>query len=416
MAKTAARTPAIAAVFRQPFAEQAAFFRNKMGKLIPTAKWTDVQKSGHDTGFMVAGAAKADLLADFAAAVDRGITEGKSLNAFQKDFNHIVDKHGWSHTGGREWRARVIYQTNISTSYAAGREAQIEEAGFKYKMYQHSDSVANPRPLHQSWNGLVLPVDHPFWNTHTAPNGWGCKCRIIGIRNEAAAKRLGGRVGDNPPDDWAKIDPKTGEQLGIDKGWGYRPGATVTNTVRQMAAKTQQWDYTLAKAYMQGVPASVRDDLARAYRDLPSVADDARRFAARALAGNPDAKPYLTLGLLTGESVAQVNIMTKLDVSSFDYALDASSIRHVRDGHGDAKGEALRGQKAVTAQDYARLPELLNAPDSVVYAGVSRMAKRPLVKMTKRIDGVEYVALFEIRTGRKMLALETFYARSAAKP
>ena len=169
---------------------------------------------------------------------------------------------------------------------------------------------------------------------------------------------------------------------------------------------------------MSGSPsfASVRDDLARAYRDLPSVADDARRFAARALAGNPDAKPYMTLGLLTGESVAQVNIMTKLDVSSFDYALDASSIRHVRDGHGDAKGEYLRGQKAVTAKDYARLPELLNAPDSVVYAGVSRMAKRPLVKVTKRMNGVEYVALFEIRTGRKMLALETFYAISAAKP
>lgn len=415
MAKTAARTPAIAAVFRQPFAEQAAFFRNKMGNLIPTEKWTDVQKSGHDTGFMVAGAAKADLLADFAAAVDRGITEGKSLNAFQKDFAHIVDKHGWSHTGGRDWRSRVIYQTNVSVSYAAGREAQIEEAGFKYKMYQHSDSVAHPRPLHLSWNGLVLPVDHQFWETHTAPNGWGCGCRIIGIRNQAAAERLGGRWGDNPPDDWDTINPKTGEQLGIDKGWGYRPGATVTNTVRQMAAKTQQWDYTLAKAYMQGVPASVRDDLARAYRDLPSVADDARRFAARALAGNQDAKPYLTLGLLTDTSVAQVNALAKVDVALFDYSLDRSSVRHVLGEHGDKATEARRGQRAVTAMDYASLPKLLNAPDSMELGGVSDVG-HPIVRITKQIDGELVTAAFEVRAKRKMLALQSLWIKAGAPP
>lgn len=413
MAKTAARTPAIAAVFKQPFAEQAAFFRNKMGNLIPTAKWTDVQKSGHDTGFMVAGAAKADLLADFAASVDRSITEGKSLGAFQKDFDHIVKKHGWVHTGGRDWRSRVIYQTNVSTAYAAGREAQIEAAGFGYKMYKHSDSAAHPRPYHLSWDGLVLPVDHPFWATHTAPNGWGCKCRIIGIRNEAAAKRLGGRVGDNPPADWDTIDPKTGEQLGIDKGWGYRPGATVTNTVRQMAAKTQQWDYTLAKAYMQDVPASVRDDLARAYRDLPSVADDARRFAARALAGNPDAKPYLTLGLLTVADVALVESLTKANVQLFDYSLDASSIRHVQDVHGDAKTEVMRGQRAVTAADYARLPELLNTPDSIEYGGISDVG-HPIVRITKLIDGEFVTAAFEIRGKRKMLALQSLWIKAGA--
>lgn len=413
MPKTAAQTPSIAGVFRQPFAEQVVFFRNKMGNLIPTAKWTDVQKSGHDTGFMVAGAAKADLLADFAVAVERTISEGKSLDAFQKDFDHIVKKHGWVHTGGRDWRSRVIYQTNTSTAYAAGREAQIEAGGFAYKMYQHSDSVARPRPYHLSWNGLVLPVGDPFWQTHTAPNGWGCKCRIIGIRGEAAAKRLGGRWGDKPPDGWDKIDPKTGEQVGIDKGWGYSPGATVTNTVRQMAAKTQQWDYTLAKAYMQGVPDNVRDDLARAYRELPSVADDARRFAARALAGNPDAKPYLTLGLLTVADAAMVESLTKANVGLFDYSLDASSIRHVQDVHGDAKTEVMRGQRAVTAADYARLPELLNAPDSIEYGGISDVG-HPIVRITKLIDGELVTVAFEIRGKRKMLALQSLWIKAGA--
>lgn len=409
MPKTAAQTPSMAGVFRQPFAEQVAFFRNKMGNLIPTAKWTDVQKSGHDTGFMVAGAAKADLLADFAVAVERSISEGKSLNAFQKDFDHIVQKHGWVHTGGRDWRSRVIYQTNISTAYAAGREAQMEAAGFEYRMYQHSDASVRPRPYHLSWNGLVLPADDPFWKSHKAPNGWGCKCRIIGIRGEAAAKRLGGRWGDKPPDGWDKIDPKTGEQVGIDKGWGYSPGATVTSTVRQMAAKTQQWDYTLAKAYMQGVPDNVRDHLARAYRELPSVADDARRFAARALAGNLDAKPYLTLGLLTVDDAENVKIKTKTDVDLFDYALDRNAVMHVRAEHGDAAIELRRGQRGVTEDDYARLPDVLSKPDSITDAGPTWKSGRPAVLISKRIGAEEYNSVWEIRVGRKMLVLQSLW-------
>lgn len=238
--------PAIEAVFRQPFAEQVAFFRAKLGNLVPTNAWDDLWKGQHDTAFMVAGAAKADLLADLAGAVDRAIAEGKSLDWFRQHFDEIVGKHGWSYRGERNWRTRVIYQTNISTSYAAGREAQIAGAGFSYKMYKHSDSVLHPRPHHVAWDGLTLPVEHPFWQTHSAPNGWGCKCRIVGIRNEAAARRLGGRWGDEPPPGWDTIDPKTGEQVGIDKGWGYQPGAS--NLSERLAGKPSDLPPPLAKA------------------------------------------------------------------------------------------------------------------------------------------------------------------------
>lgn len=200
---------------------------------------------------MVAGAAKADLLADLYKVVETSISDGKSIQWFRANFDEIVEKHGWSYRGERNWRTRVIYQTNISTSYAAGREAQIAAGGFPFKMYKHSDSVMHPRPLHQSWDGLVLPVDHPFWLTHSAPNGWGCKCRIIGIRNEAAARRMGGKWGAEPPADWKEIDPKTGEQIGIDRGWGYAPGATVVRDVlSSISSKHDARSYQVAAPLM----------------------------------------------------------------------------------------------------------------------------------------------------------------------
>lgn len=39
-------------------------------------------------------------------------------------------------------------------------------------------TAVNKRPEHLQWVGTVLPIDHPWWNTHTPPVGWGCECSI----------------------------------------------------------------------------------------------------------------------------------------------------------------------------------------------------------------------------------------------
>jgi hypothetical protein len=285
----AAEQPSIAtAVFRRPFAEQVAFFRGKLGNLVPTARWDDLRRSAHDRGFMVAGAAKADLLSDLAAAVDRAVSEGKSIGAFRDDFRAIVERNGWQGwTGegtaaGEAWRTRVIYQTNCSTSYAAGRLAQLREGGFELWIYKHADGVKNPRPQHLAWNGLTLPRDHPFWIEHYPPNGWGCGCYVVGARSKAGAARLGGDVDKVLPGNWDAIDPKTGTPAGIDRGWDYAPGDTVSQTVSQTAAKAATWEPGLAAAYIESAPETVRAQLARSYRALRSVADDARRAQSRA--------------------------------------------------------------------------------------------------------------------------------------
>lgn len=239
---------ALTAVLQQPFDEQVAFFRAKLGNLIPTETWTDVWKSAHDTGFMVAGAAKADLLADLAAAVDSAISSGTTLEQFRKDFDSIVDKHGWSYRGEYNWRTRTIYRTNMATSYSAGRLAQLVEGGFEYWIYRHSDAVMRPRPLHLSWNGLALRPDDPWWNTHYPPNGWGCQCYVVGAMNAGAVTRLRGRI-EPAPDDGTSPD---GTPNGIDKGWDYIPGATT------VAQQLQDKISTLPPAIGRGLSGDIR--------------------------------------------------------------------------------------------------------------------------------------------------------------
>jgi len=239
-----------------PFAEQIAFFRAKLGNQIPTATWKDVWKSGHDTGFMVAGAMKADILSDFAQAVDAAIADGKSLGWFREAFDAIVEAHGWDYTGGRDWRSKVIYQTNTATSYAAGRLAQLRDPALKslapYWMYVHNDSVMHPRPLHLSWNKLTLPADDPWFQAHYPPNGWGCRCRVTAV-SEAQARRDGGRF-VQPPDDG--INEKTGTPNGIDRGWDYMPGDTTSDHLRQtLAAKAASLPAPIAAALLRALDA-----------------------------------------------------------------------------------------------------------------------------------------------------------------
>ena len=95
----------------RPFDEAIAFFRQKLN--IPTEHWDDLWKEQHAKGFMVAGAMKAELLTDLRIAMDKAISSGTTLKDFRKDFDKIVEKHGWIYKGGRNWRTKVIYDNSI---------------------------------------------------------------------------------------------------------------------------------------------------------------------------------------------------------------------------------------------------------------------------------------------------------------
>ena len=136
---------------------------------------------------------------------------------------------------GVAWRTNVIYKTNLLSSYAAGRWAQMTRpeslSATPYWLYRHSDSVMHPRPLHVSWDGMVLRAENPWWQTHYPPNGWGCLCKVFGI-SAAEVKARGLTVLDSAPDDgfYTVTHPTNGQRVqvptGIDFGWDHAPGRT----------------------------------------------------------------------------------------------------------------------------------------------------------------------------------------------
>ena len=219
---------------KQPFAKQVEFFRNKLN--MTTQAWTDIWHEEHDAAFVVAGAAQADLVEDLRQAVDSAVAEGTTLRKFREAFDGIVERHGWVYKGGRNWRTRVIYDTNVRSSYAAGRYRQMQDMAEQrpFWRYRHSHASENPRKQHQAWDGMILRHDDPWWRTNYPINGWGCKCYV-----EALNARDLERLGKSGPDKAPALNmrtvtvgktgpsPRTVEvPEGIDPGFAYAPGAT----------------------------------------------------------------------------------------------------------------------------------------------------------------------------------------------
>ena len=227
--------------------EAIEFFRAK-GYAPPESRFSyrDWWGTSHARGFVVAKAMQDDLMADIRGAVDQALTQGRTLRQFREELEPKLKAAGWwgrktmtdPLTGetrtvqlGSKRRLAVIFDTNLRTSYAAGRWMRIQRTKdlLPFLLYSQLQRV-NKRDAHAPFHRILLPADHPFWATHYPPNGYFCACTVRQL-SEAAVKRRGLAVSPDPPIEtrtWT--DPRTGRRLrvpkGVTPGFDNNPGAT----------------------------------------------------------------------------------------------------------------------------------------------------------------------------------------------
>jgi SPP1 gp7 family putative phage head morphogenesis protein len=247
--------------FDLPPEQALAFFRAK-GYAVGFA-WQDVWQAEQDAAFTVAKMLDLDLLRDVRQAVDKALAEGQTLASFREGIEGTLMEAGWwgrapmadPLTGeirevqlGSARRLETIFRVNLQTSYAAGHWQQIQanKAEAPYLMYDAVDD-GRTREEHAAWDGTVLPADDPWWQTHTPPNGWNCRCGVIQLSG-AQVQELGLDVAEEAPPSPTRDyrNPRTGrtEKVpeGIDPGWAYNPGASrLALLEEQLAAKRRQW-------------------------------------------------------------------------------------------------------------------------------------------------------------------------------
>jgi len=225
-----------------PPKEAIAYFERK-GYALSFA-WQDMWQHEHARAFTVAKVMRLDILEDIHGAMDAAIKNGVAFGEFKKNLKPILQAKGWwgrqemtdpltgetrSAQLGSTRRLQTIFDTNMRTSYAAGNWERIQrtKANRPYLRYM-AVLDGRTRQQHRTWHGTVLPIDHPFWQTHYPPNGWRCRCMVQQL-SERDLKRFDYKVSPGPSIQTRKWgNPRTGEiidvPVGIDPGFAYNVG------------------------------------------------------------------------------------------------------------------------------------------------------------------------------------------------
>ena len=209
--------------------------------------WLDTAASEHRVSFTVAKAMELDILAAIRAQVDRAIAEGVTFADFREELEPKLQALGWwgrkrmidPQTGesrvvqlGSPRRLRIIFDTNLRMSYAAGKWERVERTARARPWLRYVAVLdSRTRPEHRGWHGTVLRWDDPFWHTHCPPNGWNCRCTIQQLDDDDL-REFGWQPSAAPPADWQRTrewrNARTGEvtdvPVGIDRGFAHNVG------------------------------------------------------------------------------------------------------------------------------------------------------------------------------------------------
>ncbi|MBZ9678905.1 phage minor head protein [Mesorhizobium sp. ES1-1] len=249
-----------------PPREAIAALFERGGRLDPSFAWQDVWQDTHASMFTVAKSAGFDILSDIYAALVDALANGTTLRQFGAELTPALQAKGWwgkqpafdPVSGDTTWsqlgstrRLGIMFDVNMRVSYAAGHWASFErsKAARPFLRYVHLEGQEFPRLQHHLWHNTVLPVDHPWWNTHACPNGWNCHCTLQSLsqRDIDRLQREGELLKFEPvPGTMRKyVNNRTGEVTmvpdGIDPGWAYNPGKAGFSMIENgMKAKMAQ--------------------------------------------------------------------------------------------------------------------------------------------------------------------------------
>lgn len=242
-----APTPAqeFARLYRLTPEQMLDYLAGRLGVAV-TFDWRDLWEGEHAQQFTISRLARADLL----AAIQKGVTAVVEGDLSRKDWMtsaaQLLAEAGWwgevdvldpatgeaVTTKFNAARLKLILDTNAQVAYSAGQWQRVQDAALTHPYVRYiTKGDEKVRASHAPFNGVTLPIDAAFWNTHWPPNGWRCRCRVQSMTRREYQRLAGeGSIKTEAPPaksrEWT--NPRTGEVLdvpvGIDPGWAYNPG------------------------------------------------------------------------------------------------------------------------------------------------------------------------------------------------
>lgn len=237
------------------FVEAIAYLRDRLN--FSESEWQALLRAaGARAGAAVDAQAEA-MRRDLLAAATEIFEAGGTSRDFAARYTEISARHGWASAGDPGWHSNLIWRMESFGARAAGRWEQawrLQRARPNVRYYFRYITAGDHRvrDTHRSWQGVILPIGHPFWRTHFPPNGFNCRCHVT-ILTDRDLVRYGWTVtGD--------ADPRLG--VPPDPGFAVNPGLAwqeLRGTAPELAPALQ----------VTTTPAAVAELLSRAETMAP---------------------------------------------------------------------------------------------------------------------------------------------------
>ncbi len=205
-----------------------AFLKRKKVIIRPGNEWFDINSGEHAQTFSVAHCASVDIAEQIFGFMNEALANGESFQDFKKKMIPMMQESGWygrpdvtaKDKGYINWRLKIMYQTNMSTAYAAGhyRQQMRGADGRPYLVYKQVQRDTK-RDAHEKLHDTAYPADHSFWDEYYPPNGYRCGCYTVSISESQY---------QNGPYTKGASGPDLAEfRKSVDEKWRYNPGQEV---------------------------------------------------------------------------------------------------------------------------------------------------------------------------------------------
>lgn len=111
--------------------------------------------------------------------------KAKSFDEFYQQASQLLKVHN------REW-LQAEYNTANAAGESAGNYQELIKQTDVFEFWEYCTVQDNRvRESHRILNGVILRWDHPAWDKIFPPNGWNCRCYIVGrTRAEVTEEQL----------------------------------------------------------------------------------------------------------------------------------------------------------------------------------------------------------------------------------
>ncbi len=132
-----------------------------------------------------------------------------------------------------------------------------------------------------------------------------------------------------------------------------------------------------------------------------------RGFISDAAAGkNLNKKIYF--GAISKELADRIKQDTGIDVNKYNCTLRASEVRKILKDHGKEEKEALRGQRAITEDDFVLIPQIIQNSDKIILSD-ELFEGKPVIHFIKTINGKTTIAAY-VSAKHLDLTVQTMYS------